>query len=264
MIETALITFREGLEAFLIVAIMLAYIKNTGHTKLIKPVYAGIVTALIISATTGWHVAELAGEPVWEGSLAMAAGVMVASFTIYVMRTAKNIRGDIHKRIDTNAQKDSMGAMIGVFVFTVLMIAREGMETALMLGTLSGESAPSTIIAGACVGLIAVALIGYLWAKQSNHINLRLFLQVTGAFLVLFSVHLFVYGLHELTETESMPFISRDTQIQFHILTEPLDGGEPLGNFITYSLLAVPCLWLFLNYVRVKLFTPTVCQETAE
>ncbi|MCB1531574.1 MAG: FTR1 family protein [Alphaproteobacteria bacterium] len=251
MLETLLITFREGLEAFLIVVIMLAYIKKAGYTNLIKPVYAGATVALAISATTGLHVAELANDPRWEGTLSLIAGALVASFTIYIIKTAKNIRSDIGARIEKTASANTAMAEIGVFAFTVLMIAREGMETALMLGTISAQEDAVMMWSGALIALALIALVGYLWVTQSTKINLRLFLQVSGIFLVLFSINLFIYGLHELSEMSAIPFIGEDANTAFHIFTEPIESSIG-SNMITLGLLGVPIIWLFGAFIRDK------------
>ena len=195
MLETLLITFREGLEAFLIIAITLAYLTKTDRQNLVKPVYFGAFVALIISATTGWHIAELADTPFMEGILAIIAGVLVASLTYIVMKNAKNIKKTLTHKIETQATKTGWGAVIGIFLFTVVMVAREGMETALMLGAISSKTDSTSMLIGAMSGLTLTALIGYLWVKQSHKINLKLFMQVTGVFLILFSIHLFLYGI---------------------------------------------------------------------
>lgn len=252
MLETAVVIFREGLEMFLIVAIMLAYVTNTGRAALRKPIYAGVAVAGLISVTTGWHVAELAQDPMWEGTLAIAAGILVASFTIYIMRTAKNIRGDIHRKLEERASKEGFWADAGVFIFTVLMIAREGMETAMMLGAMTGQYSKATVFGGMFFGLCTVGVIGYLWMTQSSKINLRLFLQVTGIFLVLFSVHLFLLGLHELSEMNLIPMIGDDANISFHIATEDYAEG-PYADVLTALMLFIPLAWLGGSYLRDKL-----------
>jgi len=251
MLETAVITFREGLEMFLIVAIMLAYLTKSGRAHLRESVYWGIGVAVLISVSTGWHIAELAQEPAMEGGLAIAAGVLVASLTYTMMKKAKNIRQEIGARLEASAAKDGFAAMAGVFGFTVLMIAREGMETAMMLGSMSGAINNGDLLVGALIGFAAVGAIGYLWVKQSKNINLRVFMQVTGIFLILFCVHLFLYGFHELTEGGLIPGIDN---FYWHNLTEPFEPGEPIGQLITLSLLAIPCGWIFVNYLRHKLF----------
>lgn len=251
MLETAVVIFREGLEAFLIVAIMLAYVTNTGRSDLRKPIFAGIAVAFLISATTGWHVAGLAQEPVWEGSLALIAGAMVASFTVYIMKTAKNIKGDIHNRIDRSAQNDGALADIGVFAFTIVMIAREGMETALMLGTLSAQESALSMWMGALAGAALVTFIAFLWVSQSSKINIKLFLQVTGVFLILFALDMFIYGLHELSEMGNIPLIGEDLNTTFHIWTEFIEIPV-VSNIITFGLLAIPSFWLLGAYIREK------------
>lgn len=249
MLETLLITFREGLEAFLIIAIMLAYIDKMGYTHLKKPIFSGIVVALIISCTTGWHVAELAQDPVWEGCFAMIAGLMVASFTLYIMRTAKHIKGDIGQRLEESAGKGGALAEIGVFVFTILMISREGMETALMLGALTAQNDSRDMLIGALAGLASIGAIAYLWASQSHKINIGLFLQVTGIFLVLFSIELFAYGLHELSEMAAIPFIGDNANMAFHTWSEPIEETM-LSNIITFGLIGIPTVWLLTSYFK--------------
>lgn len=251
MLETLLITFREGLEAFLIVAITLAYIIKTKRYYFVPAVKAGVVVALLLSATAGYHISTLAQNPVMEGTLALIAGGLVASMTLYVMKNARHFRGDIHQRIDREAEKNSAIAMIGIFAFTVLMISREGMETALMLGSIAGQMHATEMFAGAAAGLGLTGLIGYLWVKQSDKINLRLFLQVTGIFLVIFSLHLFVYGIHELSEMDLLPFVDN---YPIHIATEPFAHGHIVAQIITYSLVAVPCIWLAFSFVRDRVF----------
>ena len=255
MLETSLITFREGLEAFLIVAIMLAYLNKTGKKHLMEPVYWGAGVAVLISATTGWHIAELAQEPVMEGALAIAAGVLVASLTYMMMKGAKNIKKKISEGIDKNAEKGGFAALFGMFAFTIVMVAREGMETAMMLGSMAGAVNKSDMMVGAFLGFAAVGVMGYLWFKQSRRVNIGLFMQVTGIFLMLFCVHLFIYGFHELTEAGVVPGIDN---FYWHVLTEPLEPGEPIGRMITISLLAIPCLWLLIGYVREKFFSQPV------
>ena len=244
-----MITFREGLEAFLIVAITLAFLTKTGREDLKKPVYAGIIVALIISATTGWHIAGLADTPFMEGILALIAGALVASLTYYMMTTAHKIKDHIGAVVTKHAAKAGKGAIIGIFLFTVVMIAREGMETALMLGAISSKTDASQMMMGAALGLGLTAFIGYLWASQSHKINLKLFMQVTGVFLFLFAIHLFLYGIYELTEVEGTIFYND----ALHQAMKPWVSTKTFfGQLTIYGLLIVPCAWLMISYVKDK------------
>lgn len=267
MIETLLITFREGLEAFLIVSIMLAFVTRTGRENLKKPIYGGIITALIISATTGWHIANLAQEPVWEGSLALIAGALVASFTWYIMKNAKNIRGDIHSRMERSVTEsnagEQAGAEIGIFLITILMVAREGMETALMLGTISAQNNAADMWIGALLGLGAITIIAALWASQSHKINIKAFMQVTGAFLILFAIHLFMYGIHELSEMASIPLIGEEANTFIHIHTEVIESPW-FENLVTAGLILVPTAWLGYSFIKDKMNSKSRQQVAAE
>jgi high-affinity iron transporter len=253
MFETLVVTFREGLEAFLIVAIMAAYLIKTDRKHLMPVLYMGIGFALVVSATTGWHVAEMAQDPIWEGTLAMIAGAIVASFTFFVMKNAKNIKRNIHKTMTNQAEKTGVWAIIGLFVFTVLMIAREGMETALMLSAISVQENAMNMWIGAGLGLMSVALIGWLWTTQSNRINLKLFMQVTGIFLILFAIDLFIYGIHELSEMYVIPFVGYSVNEWLHINTEMFGHGSLYSQVVTYSLITVPLGWLSFSLLSEKL-----------
>lgn len=249
MLETLIIVFREGLEAFLIIAIMLAYLTKTGRSGLKPAVYAGLAVAIALSAIAGWKVAELATDPIWEGSLAIAAGVLVATFTVLVMKSANQFRSTINTRLEKTVQKPGVLKWAGLFIFTILMVTREGMETALMLGAISGQSNAALMFAGAFLGILLVLGIGYLWMKQSSKINLGLFMQVTGIFLVLFSIYLFLYGLHELSEVIAIPFIGVDANIYFHTKTEIIETTL-VGGMISAALLGLPLFWIALSYWR--------------
>lgn len=248
MLETLMIAFREGLESFLIVAIMLACLVKTGRDHLAPAVYAGVGVALLASASGGLYLGELAEDPMWEGALALIAGGLVATMTAHVMKTAKSLRDAISGGLEKSAQGQNAVAWLGVFGFTILMICREGFETALMLGAVSAEQEAGSMLAGGAAGLALAATVGVLWIKGSHLINLRLFLQVTGISLVLFCLHLFSYGLHEMTEANILPIDNG----YWHMVTEPLEPSEPIGAAILYSVVVVPILWLTFAFARSR------------
>lgn len=247
MLETALIVFREGLESFLIVALTVAYLRQTGKASLLPAIGAGVVVALLIAVGVGYAADDFAGDPLTEGLLALISGALVASMTYGVMKTAKSIRSNLTKTLEHHSTKATIPALLGLFAFTVLMIAREGVETALMLSTMAQDMALSSLISGALLGVIATLLIGGLWIKNAHLINLRLFLQTTGVFLIIFSLHLTMYGLHELSEAEAIPFIDN---FAFHTATEGVEPNTPLGQGILYSMIAIPCGWLAYGILK--------------
>ena len=254
MLETMLITFREGLEAFLIVAITLAYLTKTGRLDLKKPVYVGIFVAFILSAAIGvsLFVAGMDYTPLMEGIVAIVAGILVASLTYYMMTTAHKIKEHIGNTLEKHAAKAGWGAILGIFFFTVIMITREGLETALMMSAIATKTDASSMMIGAVLGTGLTAIIAYLWASQSSKINLKLFMQVTGVFLLLFAVHLFLYGIYELTEVEGSIFYND----ALHQAMKPWVSSKTLfGQLTIYGLLVVPCAWLMIGYVKDKFFS---------
>ena len=250
MLETALIVFREGLESFLIIALTVAFLRQTGKAALIPAIAAGVGVALIISVSIGYAADDVAENSLTSGLLALLSGGLVASMTYGVMKTAKSIRSNLTRTVEYHATKATVPALLGLFAFTVLMISREGIETALMLGTMAQDMSVSTLVSGAVLGLIATFLIGGLWIKNAHLINLRLFLQTTGVFLIIFSLHLAMYGIHELSEADALPFIDN---FALHTATEGVEPNTPLGQAILYSMIAVPCLWLAYGIITDKI-----------
>lgn len=250
MFESAVIAFREGMEAFLIVAITLAYLVRTGRDGLKKPVYFGIAAAAVCSAVLGVWLQNISDNPLTEGSLAIVAGVMVGTFTVHMIKAAKTMGSEIRARIDNHAAKQGLWAAFGIFLFTTLMITREGMETVLMMSAAAYQTTAAQMFAGIVVGLALAAVMGYFWVRKSHLINIGRFLQVSSIFLVIFSFHLFLYGLHELSETGLVPLLSDGP---FHELTEVASHDSPLGLAIAYSMVVVPMGWLGFVVMKDKL-----------
>ncbi|HYX42189.1 MAG TPA: FTR1 family protein, partial [Pyrinomonadaceae bacterium] len=133
MLSPFIIIFREGFEAFLTVAIIFAYLRKTDRDWLRPAVYWGIVVSVIASFALGWVLRNV-NQPMWEGVLGVVAAVLVTTFVVQMWRTAPRLKRNMEVRLDLYSSRTSRAlAMLGVFGFTVLMVTREGMETALML-----------------------------------------------------------------------------------------------------------------------------------
>src|SRR2546430_1752670 len=202
MIPALIIVFREGFEAFLTVAIIFAYLRKTGRDWLRPAVYWGIVVSVIASFALGWTLQTSVHQPVWEGILGLVAAVLVATFVIHVWRTAPRMKGDMEQHLETASSRTSrLLAVASVFLFTVLMVTREGMETALMLTQVKN----TRFILGSLLGILCAALMSWAWAHYGHRINLKRFFQVTGMFLLLFTAQIVFYAIHELSEAEVLP-----------------------------------------------------------
>ena len=245
MLTTLLVTLREGIEAFLIVAITLAYLRKTNRTALSPAVYWGTGVAVVLSVIAGILFREAENKPMWEGLLAAAAAIMVLSMVVYMLKASKRMRGDIAAKVDVAAAKPGAGAWFGVFAFVLLMIVREGMETALIMSTLLFEQGSRNLLIGASAGVVLAALLAWAWSRYGQRVNLKRFFQVTSLFLVLFTVQLFIYAFHEFTEVGLIPGIDNE---YWHVATEPYGPEGVWGAWLTYLMVLVPGGWLALAW----------------
>lgn len=239
MMTAFVITLREGLEAFLIVAISLAYLKKTGRSALLPAVHWGIGVSVVLSIGAGLLLAQANNQALWEGILALTAAVLVASLTMHMWRAGKRLKKEIEGRLEASSVKVGRAAWLGVFAFTLLMITREGMETALLMNSLLFQVQSMQIVAGAGAGTLAAALVAWLWSRYGYRVNLSRFFQVTALFLLIFVVQLLIYGFHELTEANVFP-----NSQPWHEATEPFGPDGMYGQYLTYLLVALPLAWL--------------------
>jgi high-affinity iron transporter len=238
MFAALMITLREGIEAFLIVAITLAWLRKSGRGPLASAVYGGVAVALAASWFASAAFAQAGNKPLWEGVLALVTAVLVATFTVHVLRTARTMKRDLEGRLARAAE--GRAAWWGVFAFTVLAITREGMEAALLLASTYVQNDMQDFFAGAVLGLAGAAGLAALWGRYGHRVNLARFLQVTAAFLMLFTVQLAIYAFHELTEAGVLPL----DNAFWHVATEPYGPEGAYGHWLSYGLVAVPLAWL--------------------
>src|ERR1051325_259877 len=235
MLPALVIVFREGFEAFLTVAIIFAFLRKTGRDWLPPTVYAGVVTSIAASFALGWVLIRV-HQSLWEGILGLVAAVLVASFVVHVWRTAPRMKGDMEAHLETASSKASRAlAVAGVFVFTVLMVTREGMETALMLIQVKN----TRFILGSLLGIVAAAAMSWAWAHYGHRINLKRFFQVTGLFLLLFTAQIVFYAIHELSEAEVLP-----NSQAIHTATEPFSPVGVYGKWFSMAMVGFCAAWL--------------------
>lgn len=235
MINALIIVFREGFEAFLTVAIIFAYLSKTGRTWLRPAVWWGIGVSVLASFALGL-VLQRVNQPLWEGVLALVAAVLVATFVLQMLRTAPRMKREMEIKLEHHANRGSRAlAIAGTFFFTLLMITREGMETALML--IQVRQPGFTI--GAILGAAAAAGLAWIWAHYAPYINLKRFFQVTGLFLLMFTVHIIFYAIHEFSEAELLP-----NSEAIHLATEPWTPIGIYGKWVSLGMIAVCAAWL--------------------
>jgi len=252
MLQMFVVTLREGIEAFLIVAIALAYLRKTGRAALAPAVFWGTGTAVLLSTILGVELAQFAVQPFWEGVLALIAVVLVTSMVIYMLRTAKHLRAEIGTQLEAAAQKAGMAAWLGVFGFTVLMITREGMETAFLINAVALQTGSHQLLAGAVIGTALAGLLAWAWSRYGQRVNLALFFQVTSIFLLLFCLQLVFYSFHEFTEANALPIDNE----YWHEATEAYAEGA-YAQIFSLALVLLPAAWLAAAAIRNRLKNPS-------
>ena len=244
MLEGFMITLREGMEAFLIVGLSIAFLRKSGRRGLESAVHWGIATAVVVCAAAGILLYQVAfNQAFWEGMLSLVAAVFVGSLTVHMWRHARTIKKDIENRLEVaSTREEGRGAYWAVFFFTVLMISREGIETALLLSSLMFQVATRPMLIGAVLGVLAAIVMAFFWTRFGYRVNLSRFFQVTAIFLLVFVVQLLIYSFHEFAEASLLP-----NSDYWHEVSEPYGPDGRYGKFITYSLVFLPASWLLFS-----------------
>lgn len=243
MLPSFFIVFRELLEAFLVVFIITTYLIKTNRRNLLPTVYASVATAVVTSAILGNYLAGFKNMPFVEGVMAWIACALVISLSIYMIKNGKTIASNIHNKINLADENVGLSKHLLLFIFVLVMIAREGIEIAIMLAVVSYKTNASDILIGSGLGLLATIIIGYIWFKYSHLINLGGFLKLTSYFLIALAFYFFLYGLYELTEVKALPLIDNHF---WHVQAKTLVKGV-VGKTIIYSISALPFVYLIYS-----------------
>lgn len=269
MLQSFIIILREGFESFLLVAVILSFLRKSGRRQLAPAVYWAIGVALGISGGLGYLLFEmqtghdeliqgylgqtvagfLANESLREAVLGVVAIVMVFSLIIYMWRTGPKLKRRMEDRLGAvSVRRSGWAAFAGVFLFTVLTVSREGMETALMLLQVRSPR----LIWGALLGLGAAVAMAWTWAQFGHLINVRRFFQVTGIFLLLFMAQVAIYTFHEFAEAGLLP--NSET---LHAATEKFSADGLYGQWFSVVMVGVCAAWLIGAWLIDKLRQPT-------
>ena len=236
MLEALIITLREGVEAALVVGIVYAFLVKEGLERQLKAVWIGLAAAVAASLAGAWVLRSIAiNEEAFEGVLYVASAVVVGTMVVWMWRHARHVSSEIKgslSRIVTGRSAPAVFA--GVFLFTFLMVFREGVETALFLAAVSLTTSGLLTLLGALAGLALAIWFGVLFIRGSVRIDLGRFFKVTGAALMIFVVQLLFNGYHELSEAGWLP-ASPETMA----LIGPLVRYEV---FFILAVLAIPLL----------------------
>ena len=206
MLSAFLISLREGVEAALVVGIILVYLSRTGRSQLARFVWSGVAVAGALSlavaiALERWQI----NQDGFEGLLLLLAAVFDISMIVWMNRVARYLRKHIEQKIEDYAARAPSAAGWGIFLFVFLMVVREGVELALILRAVELSSEGIQTWIGTIVGLLAAVAVGLFFFKGTLKIPLHRFFAATTIILWLVASQLALTGLHELSEAQWLP-----------------------------------------------------------
>ncbi|MER7947142.1 iron uptake transporter permease EfeU [Streptomyces sp. NPDC096079] len=204
MFGNYLIGLREGLEASLVVCILIAYLVKTGRRDALRPIWIGIGVAVGVALAFGAGLEFGSQELTFEaqellgGSLSIVAVVLVTWMVFWMRRTARHLKAELHGKLDAALQMGT-GALVAT---AFLAVGREGLETALFVWASVRASSDGTYapLVGVLLGLLTAVFLGWLFYRGALKINLAKFFTWTGGMLVVVAAGVLAYGVHDLQE----------------------------------------------------------------
>jgi len=234
LVPGLVVGLREGVEAALVVGIVMAYLRKIGQDSLRRYVYIGTLAAVVASVAIAAAFAvfvgkfeETAGGMLFEGFAAILAVVVLTSMIFWMMNAAKDIRQHVERRIETLVDRRQV---MGLASLAFVAVFREGVETVLFMAGLAGFSTTTDVTVGVGIGLLAAVFVGYGVFAASWRVDLRRFFQATSLLLVVIAAGLFALGVHELQDAGVLPWLSGPT----YDLTQAFPDGEanPFGYLL--------------------------------
>jgi high-affinity iron transporter len=274
MLQTFLTGLREGLEAALVVSILLTFLVRGGHRERIPALWAGVGVAIVASFGFGailhFTSANMSFEAqeAFAGTLSIVAVAFVTWMVFWMRRAAHTLKGELNEKMESAVQ---MGAT-AVGIAALLAVGREGLETALFIyPTFQAQGAGAGPAIGAVLGLLTAVAIGFFIYRGTVKINLGLFFRVTGAALIVIAAGVLAYGVHDLQEAGILPGIDNLAwNIQGWEITSwygaIVKGVFNLGpqmsvlEVVVYVAYLVPTMILFLRPVAAG---PSAARSTA-
>jgi high-affinity iron transporter len=250
MLQALLVTFREGIESFLIIGVVVAYLRKTDRAGLVRGVRIGLALSVVTCIAGAWLWLQVPNQPLYEGIAALTSALIVGVLLLQMLRAGRMMKGQIESRVERMAgdkgAPPSFRALAGVALVTTLLVTREGLEAIFYLGVqaLALRAAEVRLeavllVVGAALGLALAGFVSWGWSRWGRKLNMGVLLKVTAIFLGLFLLQLVVYGIHELAESG----VIHGSQA-FHDATEAFGPDGKVGHALSYSLLAAPLVYL--------------------
>lgn len=206
MLAALLIALREGVEAALVVGIILVYLARTGRTHLARFAWYGVAAASALSVGIAMILQRFRiSEDGFEGLMLLVAAAFVITMIVWMNRVARHLKKDIEQKVESYAVRAGRAAGWGIFLFVFLMVVREGVELALILRAVEMSTEGLQTWIGTILGIAAAIAVGVFFFKGTLRVPLHRFFAVTSLILMLVAFQLALTGLHELSEARWLP-----------------------------------------------------------
>ncbi|MCC2277204.1 FTR1 family protein [Streptomyces sp. ET3-23] len=272
MFGNYLIGLREGLEASLVVCILVAYLVKTGRKDALPPVWTGIAVAVLLSMgfgavlQYGSQTMTFEAQEALGGSLSVVAVGLVTWMVFWMRRTARHLKKELHGKLDAALAMGTTALVVTAF----LAVGREGLETALFIWTaVQATDDGVRPLVGALLGLLTAVVLGWLFYRGALKINLAKFFTWTGGMLVVVAAGVLAYGFHDLQEAGILPGLgSKAFDVGEQVPADSWYGTLLKGVFnfqpdptwlqvAVWALYLVPTLVVFLLPARARVAQPS-------
>ena len=238
MLSSFFIAFREGLEAFLIVGIIISYLFKIGEKRYIKHVIFGVIFAIVLSIGLAYIFDLLFGglegkvEKIFEGSVMLLAVVVLTYMIFWMNNQARRIKSDIKILVEKAINK---GRIFSLFFLGFIVVFREGAETVLFFRAISYQIGSRELIIGGAIGIISSIVLALIFFVSTIKINLSLFFRITGILIMLIAAGLLSTSIHEFQKAGVLPIIKDNIYDISHILSTDSIAGGILKSLFGYN-----------------------------
>ena len=238
IIPSLVIGVREGIEAALVIGIILGYLVKIQRVGLKRYVYCGTIAAFLVSAGVAGALIALTWEfqgvaqQLFEGITMLVAVAVLTSMVLWMIQAARSIKVHVQERIDAVLRQSEV---FGLGLLSFVIVLREGVETALFVFGAGALTSPFEAVLGVGLGLLIAGVIGVGIIRVSWRLNLRRFFQVTGVFLVIVAAGLFSNAVLELREALGWQLLPVYNLTAIFPANETNTAGYLLRGIIGYS-----------------------------
>jgi high-affinity iron transporter len=201
-LQAFLLTFSDGLEAFFVVAAALAFLRKTRQRALASAVTWGIAVSVGTSLAGAWAFSRSDNQPAWEGRLALVAAAAIVGLAVYMWSTRRLLAEAAGPESSRGA---GGGAWLAFFLFTLLVLTREGLHAVLLIGTFVVQIRVPELALGVVSGLVLAGIMAWMWARYGHRVRVSVFVPITALILLVAVVQLVNDARQNLAATAPLP-----------------------------------------------------------